>query len=260
MTRAIYSSIFAKKYIEKTLTITGGGRGIKFEVANLDNLTQPSDLVTTLEEWSVKCWVVTDDDPTYMFARIYPVSPEMSTQEILTNLTILDDAPTQIINVFRLPAFVRKGQTMTNMAIRIKFRGALSDRITLSSAVYHVRSHTLPVLRCTHYLLFGHSNACNGKNHCWRCSGYYDSEVCSRPESCFFCDGNHRPIYRQCPAYLQALQLQQFQHHTITEVKRKLRDIRPRSFRPIPSGECYTSLGTPTCTCSTTCPSKTSQP
>ena len=26
MTRAIYSSIFAKKYIEKTLTITGGGR------------------------------------------------------------------------------------------------------------------------------------------------------------------------------------------------------------------------------------------
>ena len=74
-----------------------------------------------LGEWSVKCWVVTDDDPTYIFGRIYPVSPEMATQDILTNLTILDDAPTQIIDVFRLPVFVREGQTMANMAIRIKF-------------------------------------------------------------------------------------------------------------------------------------------
>ena len=79
VTRAIYSSIFAKKYIEKTLTITGGGRGIKFEVANLKNLTQPAELVTTLGEWSVKCWVVTDDDPTYMFGRIYPLILKMST-------------------------------------------------------------------------------------------------------------------------------------------------------------------------------------
>ena len=39
VTRVIYSSIFAKKYIEKTLTIIGGGRGIKFEVANLENLS-----------------------------------------------------------------------------------------------------------------------------------------------------------------------------------------------------------------------------
>ena len=39
VTRAIYSSIFAKKYIEKILTITGGGRSIKLEVANLENLS-----------------------------------------------------------------------------------------------------------------------------------------------------------------------------------------------------------------------------
>ena len=108
MARAIYSSIFGKKYIEKILTITGGGRTIKFEVANLD-ITQPPESVTTLGVWSVKCWVVTDDDPTYTLGRIYPVSPEMSTQDILTNLTILDDAPTQIIDAFRLPTFVREG-------------------------------------------------------------------------------------------------------------------------------------------------------
>ena len=72
-----------------------------------------------LGEWSVKCWVVTDDSLTYMLGRIYPVSPEMSTNDILTNLTILDNAPTQIIDIFRLPAFVREGQTM---AICIKFR------------------------------------------------------------------------------------------------------------------------------------------
>ena len=95
--RAIYSLIFAKKYIEKTLTITGGGRGIKFEVANLENLSQPPESVTKLGEWSVKCWVVTDDDPTHMFGRICPVSPEMSTQDILTNLIILDDAPLRFL-------------------------------------------------------------------------------------------------------------------------------------------------------------------
>ncbi|KAG0720401.1 hypothetical protein GWK47_048589 [Chionoecetes opilio] len=49
--------------------------GIKFEVANLDNLAQPPESVTTLGEWSVKCWVASDDDPTYMFGRIFPILP-----------------------------------------------------------------------------------------------------------------------------------------------------------------------------------------
>ena len=130
---------------------------------------------------------------------------------------------------------------MANMAIRIKFRGTLPDRIALNSAVYRVRPHTLPVLRCTCCLLFGHGNAfCNGKIRCGRCSGYHDAEACARPETYFFCDGNHCLTYRQCLAYLQALQLQQLLHepdHTITEVKCKLRGIHPGSFRPTSSPE-----------------------
>ena len=101
-------------------------------MANHDNLTQPPESVTTLGEWSVKCWVVSDDDPTYMFERIYPVSPKRSTQDILTNLTVLYDAPTQIIDIFRFPVFVREGQTMVNMAIRIKFRGLLLIELYLT--------------------------------------------------------------------------------------------------------------------------------
>ena len=108
-------------------------------MANLDNLTQL---------WSAKCWVASNDDLTYMFGRIYPVSPIMSINDMLTNRIVLDDAPTQVTDAFRLPAFVREGQTMANMAIRIKFRGSLPDRIALNSAVYRVRSHTIPVLRC----------------------------------------------------------------------------------------------------------------
>ena len=54
---AIYSSIYFKKYIEKTLIITGGGRGIRFEVVSLDNLPQSLELVTKLGEFSVKCWL-----------------------------------------------------------------------------------------------------------------------------------------------------------------------------------------------------------
>ena len=83
----------AKKYIEKILTIIGDGRGIKFEVANVE-----------LPE-SLTCWVVSDDDPTYMFGMIYRVFPEMLTNNIPTNLTALDNAPTQVIDKFRVLAF-----------------------------------------------------------------------------------------------------------------------------------------------------------
>ncbi|MPC33306.1 hypothetical protein E2C01_026650 [Portunus trituberculatus] len=46
VSRAVCGSIFVKKYIEQTLAITGGGRGIKFEVANLDHLEQAPESVT----------------------------------------------------------------------------------------------------------------------------------------------------------------------------------------------------------------------
>ncbi|KAG0701133.1 hypothetical protein GWK47_025397 [Chionoecetes opilio] len=44
---------------------------IKFEVANLDTFPAPES-VTTLGEWSVKCWVASDHDPTYRFGEIFP--------------------------------------------------------------------------------------------------------------------------------------------------------------------------------------------
>ncbi|KAG0727550.1 hypothetical protein GWK47_034457 [Chionoecetes opilio] len=179
-----------------TLTITGAGRGLKFEVVNLDNLAQPPESVTTLGEWSVKCWVASDDAPTYMFGRIFPISPELTKDDILTGLTVLDDSPTKIVDAIRLPAHVRDdGQTEANMAIRIKFRGPLPDRVSLDYAVYWVRPHTLPVLRCTRCLLFGHGNAtCNMRGVC--------------PAGVLpFCGGDHRPANKQCPAYLQAVQV-----------------------------------------------------
>ncbi|MPC74075.1 hypothetical protein E2C01_068420 [Portunus trituberculatus] len=58
VSRAVCGSIFAKKYIEQTLAITAGERGIKFEVANLDHLEQAPESVTRLGEWPVKCWVL----------------------------------------------------------------------------------------------------------------------------------------------------------------------------------------------------------
>ena len=153
------------------------------ETSNLRWLTSTTSL--NLPSWSQR-WVVSDDDPTYMFGRICPVSPEMSTQDILTNLTVLDETPTQVIDAFRLPAFVRDGQMMANMAICIKFKGHLPDRIALNSVMYCVRSHTLPVLRCTRCLLFGLGNiSCSGKKHCGRCSGYHDAEACTRPRHVF---------------------------------------------------------------------------
>ncbi|KAG0713306.1 Nucleic-acid-binding protein from mobile element jockey [Chionoecetes opilio] len=237
VSRAVFGSIFAKKFVSSTLTITGAGRGLKFEVVNLDNLAQPPESVTTLGEWSVKCWVASDDDPTYMFGRIFPISPELTNDDILTGLTVLDDSPTKIVDAIRLPIHARDdGQTEANMAIRIKFQGPLPDRVSLQHAVYRVRPHTLPVLRCTRCFLFGHGNAtCNMKVRCSNCSGFHVAEGCARPVSCLFCGGDHRPTYKQCPAYLQAEQVQQLQHEatcSMSDVKRQLRGIPPGTFRP----------------------------
>ncbi|MPC99120.1 Nucleic-acid-binding protein from mobile element jockey [Portunus trituberculatus] len=102
--------------------------------------------------------------------------------------------------------------------------------------VYHVRPHTLPVLRCTRCLLFGHSNiSCNGRARCKKCSGYHDTDGCVREDHCFFCGSGHRPTSKQCPARLQAVQLQELQHggaHSLLDVKRKMRGILPGIFRP----------------------------
>lgn len=233
---ALYKSIFQKKLIGNSLSITGGGRGIKFDVANLDGLSQAPESVTRLGEWPVKCWVASQDDPTYLFGRIYPVGPDVTMTEIMDSLTVLEGEPSTLVDAFRLPNRTRGEETVPNLAIRLKFRGPLPTRVAIQSFSYRVLPHTLPVPRCTRCLLFGHGNvSCNGKVRCGRCSGFHPADACERPESCLFCGADHRPTSRQCPAYLQAVKIQELQHHTshsITDIKRLLRGIRPGAFRP----------------------------
>ncbi|KAG0725213.1 hypothetical protein GWK47_004764 [Chionoecetes opilio] len=105
----------------------------------LTTLPTPQSSVTTLGEWSVKCWFASDDDPTYMFGRIFPVSPRNDNDEILAGLTVLDGSPSVIVSALRLPTPVRDGESEANMAIRVNFRGPLPDRVSLDNAVYWVR-------------------------------------------------------------------------------------------------------------------------
>lgn len=101
--------------------------GLKFELANVD-LPQRPESVTKLGEWSVKCWLATDDDPTYHFGRIFPVDPQMTDNDITNKLTILDNHPSTVVGVFRLPSYQRGGETMTNMAVCLKFWGPLPQK------------------------------------------------------------------------------------------------------------------------------------
>ena len=98
----MYSSIFAIKYIEKTLIITSGGKGIKF---------------TKLLSWE---------------------SGLLNTGLHLT-MTLLTCSGSYIllIDAFRLPAFVQDGKIMANMAICIKFR-AHSHCLKLSSILRQI--------------------------------------------------------------------------------------------------------------------------
>ena len=235
VSRAVCGSIFQKKIVGDTLAITGGGRGIKFEVANLDHLDQPPETVTRLGDWPVKCWVATDDDPTYNFGRIFPVTSDLTEDTIARELSVLDGCPTSLVSVFRLPSYTKDGKTVPNLAVRLKFRGPIPPRVALDGAVYRVRAHTLPVLRCTRCLMFGHGNiSCNGKARCRKCSGFHATDGCSRTDHCLFCGLGHPPTSRQCPAYLRAVAIQELQHkpdHSILDVKRKLRGILPGQYK-----------------------------
>ncbi|MPC57677.1 hypothetical protein E2C01_051661 [Portunus trituberculatus] len=94
-------------------------------------------------------------------------------------------------------------QTAPNQAIHLKFREPLPERVTIGNLVYHVRPNTLPVMRCTRCLLFGHGNIfCNGCAHCRKCSGFHDNDGCIREDHCLFCGPGHCPTSKQCPACL----------------------------------------------------------
>ncbi|MPC56500.1 hypothetical protein E2C01_050461 [Portunus trituberculatus] len=118
VSRAVCGSIFAKQYIEQTLAISGGGRGIKFE----------------------------------------------------------------LVNALRLPDLDKDGQTVPNLAIRLKFRGPVPERVTIGNMIT------------------------------MKCSGYHDTDGCVREDHCLFCCSGHCPTSKQCPARLQAVQLQELQH------------------------------------------------
>ncbi|MPC56036.1 hypothetical protein E2C01_049985 [Portunus trituberculatus] len=190
-------SIFAKKYNEQTLAITGGGRGIKLEVANLDHLEQAPESVTRLG--------ATDNDLTYDIGRIYPVSPELTKNDIMTH-------------------------TMTEMDTQSQ-----TWPYTLNFVDPSLRGwpHTLPVMRCPRCLLFGQRNiSCNGRARCRKCSGFHVTEEYVREDHCLFCGPGHRPTSKQCPARLQAVQLQELQYDKALDIKRKMRNILRRTFLP----------------------------
>ncbi|MPC81380.1 hypothetical protein E2C01_075993 [Portunus trituberculatus] len=177
------------QYIEQTLAISGGGRGIKFEVANLDRLEQAPESVTRMGIGLLSVgWPPTMTLP-------------------MTLVTILDGYPTQIVDALRLPDHDKDEQTVQNLAIHLKFCLPLPKRVAIGNMVYHVRPHTLPVMHCTRCLLFGHGNiSCNGRAHCRKCSGYHDTDGCVREDHCLFCGPSYHPTSKQCPPHIQAVQ------------------------------------------------------
>ncbi|MPC88143.1 hypothetical protein E2C01_083037 [Portunus trituberculatus] len=192
-TQPRYPGLFVNQYFQKgkknkrTLAITGGGQGIKFEVANLVNREQPQE--------------------------IYPVSPKLTKSDIFIQVTILDGCPTQFVDILRLPNYDRGRQTVLNLAICLKLCGPLPERMAIGSMVYHVRPHTLPVIHCTHCLLFGQGIiSCNGHAHCSKCSTFHDNDGCVREDHSLFCSPSYHNTSRQCQAHLQAVQLQELQH------------------------------------------------
>ncbi|MPC55313.1 hypothetical protein E2C01_049244 [Portunus trituberculatus] len=56
----------------------------------------------------------------------------------------------------------------------LKFCGPIPERMAIGNMVYHVRHHTLPVMRC---LLFDHGNiSCNEHAQCRKCSGFHNTD------------------------------------------------------------------------------------
>ena len=203
------------------------------------NLPRTPDLMKptfTLGEWEVICRRADKEAEVYNYAKVGPLNDENTLDELWHDYRSLDG---EVLEMSWIPQRLLP-RTSTGKWLRLKVRGPIPTRITISGLVYFPRPYILPLLRCPKCLKIGHSVVtCRAQERCTRCSGPHPFRTpdytCTRPYHCFQCRGSHGPRSVHCPHNKQAQDLYTSQVRdgkSLQHINQLLRDLPLPNLQP----------------------------
>lgn len=211
VSQALHHSPLGKYVLEGETRALGNGCALIIVIweHNIPKVTELGQSTLTLGDWEVTCRRAERDDPDYNYARVGPLDDSTDIGEVRNNFRSFDGG--EVVELTWIPPSNLPRST-TGKWLRLKVRGTLPTKISISQLVYWVRPYLLPLLRCPGCHRIGHSlNTCRSQVRCSRCSGPHPSQrettSCTRPFFCFQCGGPHGPRSAYCPFNCRAQQL-----------------------------------------------------
>lgn len=245
---ALMQSSWCKYLLEGETRPLGNGSTLVVAVWE-HNLAKIPDLKAptfTLGEWEVTCRRADRETENYNYARVGPLNDENTLDELWDTYRSLDGG--EVLEMSWIPQRLLP-RTSSGKWLRLKVRGPIPTKVTISGLVYFPRPYLLPLLRCPKCLKIGHSvNTCRAQERCTRCNGPHPfrtaDHTCTRPYHCFQCRGPHGPRSVHCPHNKQAQDLYTAEvkaGKSLQHINQLLRDLpspnlqprhRPRSISP----------------------------
>ena len=236
VSHALLNSAFGKYIIEGEIRSLGNGSALILAVWE-HLLPKVPDLqrgTFHLGEWEVTCRRAERDCGDYQYARVGPLAAEADLVEVRDHFRTLDGG--EVVELAWIPAH-HPPRTTTGKWLRLKVRGTLPTKVSISQMVFWPIPYLLPLLRCPGCQKIGHSiNTCRSSVRCSRCSGPHpykqnNTTNCTRPYHCFQCGGAHGPRSAYCPYNRHAQQVYADMvrdKKPLYAINKQLRDITTR--------------------------------
>ncbi|KAG0716074.1 hypothetical protein GWK47_010489 [Chionoecetes opilio] len=211
VSQALHLSPLGKYVLEGETRALGNGCAliVVFWEHNIPKVPELGQASFTLGEWEATCRRAEREGPDYLYARVGPLDDKTDIGEVRKDFRSFDGV--EVVEITWIPPRNLPRST-TGKWLRLKVRGTLPTKVSISQLVYWARPYLLPLLRCPGCHRIGHSlNTCRSPVRCSRCSGPHpcqrDDITCTRPFCCFQCGGSHGPRSAYCPFNCRAQQL-----------------------------------------------------
>ena len=228
VSQALNTSGLGKYILEGETRSLGNGSALVVGVweHNVPKVPELGASSFDLGEWSVTCRRADWKGESFTYARVGPLADDTTVEEVQEGFRAFDGG--EVLELSWIPPR-HLPRTTTGKWLRLKVRGIIPTRISISQVVYRPRPYLLPLLRCPGCQKIGHSiNTCRSAVRCSRCSGPHPARsgdvVCALPFHCFQCGGPHGPRSVHCPHNHQAEQL----YASLAQAGTPLHDINKR--------------------------------
>lgn len=117
----------------------------------------------------------------------------------------------KVVKVDRMKRKLESGQLVDTGVFILTFDLChIPDSIDVGFYPCKVKQYIPSPLRCMNCLKYGHTkNRCTGTRTCASCgTPYHDNAPCPKSMSCLHCQGQHSALGRNCPRYLDEMEIQ----------------------------------------------------